>query len=869
MRLAKKVLILAPIAVFLSIFFNCQIQNDTSALGFCSKALTSIGKVLATTLNTNDESTQEMFAQNNILFYDPCSDNSTSSGESVWQGSTFDVSDGELYGLIHMALAEQDNLDGMKFELSLFANKADADNRTDIANYIRNSSWFASRTRNAYSEDRGNITDEQITAADDVIRKGHRIIPPQIVEHDCIGDIEWLEIDGEKHYASNAGECLGQGLYDSSFYVSGKTIIHNHYGSTYVFYTFPVKGDMKSGDPFGYFENNPPTEASSSSSEATATYGSYADTTEWEDGWIKDGTFQGYTKEDAGQSSKPFVVNGGKANKITLHYTEGETSGLAAYGGHPEHAAHFSIDLKNKTVNQHFPVTGASGAAIDSDDVRGMIQIEIVGYGFERDNPDNPSSSTPCIISGKDHTNSEYCFSKFGDAEWEYLAKLLMAINKWGKDNGTDIPLTTSVPWTGDIEGDNYNALRVTDTNKFDNLTGIVAHMHVPSTSNHNDTGNIWPLVENAIKKLTCNSTGNSDSISGAKNADKQATEVGSFAFNDGNTTEMKDLLEKYGDLAYRTGQTYDVPWIAILVQARYEDGRNSPETWCGKNNAWGIACPPGTSAGNGKNYNNLGDGFNGYGETIHNGSHDQAIGIQDPSEYLEKLGPTWVQGDPGGSGYAAINEMKKTVKSLQDYINSDEGKKVVAEFGAAECGNQCTNPYTNENGDVTSAVQYIIDLANKNGSNYSSGGGHGGKDELDKFLNGASIDVDCTGFVNLVMYKAFGEATSIASASISGDSHYEFISNVSEAKPGDVGILNKPNATEDHGFIIVEVSGGKVTKIAETNRGRGEGSSGNNHNIGYSDENSWSVKQINSLSFQDSGSSAVGVYRWKGGNTK
>ena len=192
------------------------------------------------------------------------------SSDSEYSATKFSLSDGELYGMIHMAKNEQGSVEGIKFELSIMANKADQAGRSDIVNYIRNSSWFASSTRSSYTTSRGSLSDAEIQAGREVLINGNRSIPSQIVEHDCIGDISWLELDGHKYYASGAGGCRGTGLFKSEYYVSGKTRIHNVYGSTYIFYTFPKSGNINSGDPFGYFENNPPSSATSSSSSSSS-----------------------------------------------------------------------------------------------------------------------------------------------------------------------------------------------------------------------------------------------------------------------------------------------------------------------------------------------------------------------------------------------------------------------------------------------------------------------------------------------------------------------------------------------------------------------------------------------------------------------
>ena len=437
------------------------------------------------------------------------------------------------------------------------------------------------------------------------------------------------------------------------------------------------------------------------------------------------------------------------------------------------------------------------------------------------------------------------------------MAKLLKGINKWGKENGANIPLTSSVKWTG-----NTAKLRLSKS-EYDNTVGIVGHMHVPH-NDHDDPGNIWPMVNAALGGVECDLNGDENSISGAKNAEKQADEVGALTFDDNNNESMKKVLENYGDLAYRTGQAYGVPWVAIIVQGRYEDsGSQGFGNMCGKNNFWGLACPPGTSAGGGANYTSLGEGFKGYGKFTHNGNYEDALKETDPYEYLKKLGPMWVQGNKNGAGYGSIKAMGKSIEALTKYMETDEGKEVIAQFGATGCdvGGRCSV----ENGDsgvssggsaILEAVQKIIDLANENGSNYVYGGGRSISNFKKVVNEGASNNIDCTGFASMVYWMVYGdefeESDIFSSGSIlAGEPSYKEVSR-SEVRPGDIF------AYQGHGGIVVEVKDGKVTKIAET--GGKEGRSGKNQNLGYSGKSDYSVRHMNG--------SAGHFYRWKGDNT-
>lgn len=180
--------------------------------------------------------------------------------------------------------------------------------------------------------------------------------------------------------------------------------------------------------------------------------------------------------------------------------------------------------------------------------------------------------------------------------------------------------------------------------------------------------------------------TGDFADIMNAKNAEKSifncSGNIAAPKWSDNNKAKMRELLENYGDLAFRLGKAVGAPYVAILVQMRYEDACSV----CGKNNFWGNGCPPGTGRGGASiQGNNLGEGFVQYGQTLTNGRHNQAIGVADPKEYLEKIGPTWVQGSTSGPGYGSIKEMKKSVDALQAYIDSVEGQAIVKTFGGGD----------------------------------------------------------------------------------------------------------------------------------------------------------------------------------------
>ena len=219
---------------------------------------------------------------------------------------------------------------------------------------------------------------------------------------------------------------------------------------------------------------NATTRSSSSSSSDSVS----SDAT-WSDGWITGG-LSGYVKEPAVGSSYPLgdsAHNGqystGGPNKITLHSTDGGpgdgNSGLALYGndGSGIYPAHFTINLKDKKIFQHLPISQPSDAVKSHDEAAG-IQIEIIGFSDS-------------------HTDDPYYLldeNNFSDDDWAYLGELLNAISA-----ETGIPLTTSVDW------ENPSRLSSGD---FASYEGILGHMHVPD-NDHSDPGNIWPMVQKAI----------------------------------------------------------------------------------------------------------------------------------------------------------------------------------------------------------------------------------------------------------------------------------------------------------------------------------------------------------------------------------
>lgn len=213
--------------------------------------------------------------------------------------------------------------------------------------------------------------------------------------------------------------------------------------------------------------------------------------TTWKDGWITSG-IDGYVKEDAfafaaskgatvGSSPRgdyDTTMNGKIGpNKITLHNTEGGnqngSQGLILYDLNHFYPPHFTVDLKQHKVYQHFSINKPSDS-IRTYDASAGIQIEVIGFSTIK------SVNHPWYLL---NTNI------FKADDWLYLAKLLVAIS-----TETKIPLTSSLSWKGEPP-----RLSPEEYKKYE---GVLAHMHAPLPNDHNDTNDIWHFVENELKRI-------------------------------------------------------------------------------------------------------------------------------------------------------------------------------------------------------------------------------------------------------------------------------------------------------------------------------------------------------------------------------
>ena len=147
--------------------------------------------------------------------------------------------------------AEQGSLEGAAAELSLLLNlyerrHPDAGDVSvqEIAKWATECGWFAHASRRWEK-----VADPEFIAVAKNVLGGNRVLPSNIVEHDCREDLAYIETNGVRYSP-----------YEKDKYVSGVTVVyqapvHEHNGRKYgfrrpthwIFYSFPAP----KSDPFG------------------------------------------------------------------------------------------------------------------------------------------------------------------------------------------------------------------------------------------------------------------------------------------------------------------------------------------------------------------------------------------------------------------------------------------------------------------------------------------------------------------------------------------------------------------------------------------------------------------------------------------
>ncbi|MDD3122023.1 MAG: phage tail tip lysozyme [Candidatus Izemoplasmatales bacterium] len=137
-------------------------------------------------------------------------------------------------GIANIAVHEQgSSIEGVKAEVSMLANRAELYSGNDLEKQAK-SGWFAKgaqRFNNA-----SGVSQDAVKWTKEVLVDGKRTLPMYIDEHDSVLDI-----------ASASGV---SNIRDYTQYKQHETVIKNTLGSTYNYYSHPVKANGT--DPFGY-----------------------------------------------------------------------------------------------------------------------------------------------------------------------------------------------------------------------------------------------------------------------------------------------------------------------------------------------------------------------------------------------------------------------------------------------------------------------------------------------------------------------------------------------------------------------------------------------------------------------------------------
>ena len=191
---------------------------------------------------------------------------------------------------------------------------------------------------------------------------------------------------------------------------------------------------------------------------------------------IRAGTNDSYASyaSDAGNGT-------GLPGFIVLHWTaSGGVSGdyhwsIFGDGESKIYPPHFAIDVVQKKIWQYFPLSSPSGA-VQVWDPYG-VQIEVVGW------PDNTAGS-------------EYNIYNFTEDQYEYLAKLLIAIS-----DETGIPLESSLKWTKGQEQGEETAPKLS-AEEVRAYIGVLGHEHLPDQAGKWDPGKMWDFLVPALERL-------------------------------------------------------------------------------------------------------------------------------------------------------------------------------------------------------------------------------------------------------------------------------------------------------------------------------------------------------------------------------
>ena len=279
---------------------------------------------------------------------------------------------------------------------------------------------------------------------------GTRILPSQIYTS--------VKTSGAK--ATNYGKDVS-GKADQ--YLRGITHISNG-GKEIIFWDWSSPG-KKSSDIYGYLESDPPSSATVAESAGTGK-GKTNSAASWDNGWIKSG-IAGYEKDAVSSSDYTSYSTGSGPNKIMLLATESSSAGKKPSSNYKKSSSyyppHFTVDMKNKKVYQHAPISKSAAAADGDADAYAGVQIAIVGYA-------NSGKSGDSNYLGKK--------KNFSDDNYSYLYSLINAISI-----ETGIPFTSTVDWSSSSALTGENAK---------NYKGILGLKHLSNSNTKDVPKVVW-----------------------------------------------------------------------------------------------------------------------------------------------------------------------------------------------------------------------------------------------------------------------------------------------------------------------------------------------------------------------------------------
>ena len=193
----------------------------------------------------------------------------------------YQLTDDEIWDLAEVGMHENDiNLTAFKNEISLIANlyEKNSGSYNSPWDYVAHSNWFATKSYANLSHD-DNVPSDHIEAVRDILINGNRTIPTQIVEHDCLYQgactygIAWAYDISDTSESNDL-------MSDPGSWKSGQTKLVQADGSgnrvgEWIFYDWMggsgwQGSNSASGDPMGYFADNPPSSIPASSSSSSS-----------------------------------------------------------------------------------------------------------------------------------------------------------------------------------------------------------------------------------------------------------------------------------------------------------------------------------------------------------------------------------------------------------------------------------------------------------------------------------------------------------------------------------------------------------------------------------------------------------------------